>query len=738
MPRQLMIVLIRSVGFALVLALCGLCVPTSSAQQSVSYMSEIATIVDEFEQIQASIEVAFRADSYIRSLQSLRYRLKRLDESFGPRPEARYASFALAHTIEDTYLSLIKKMREGNGPPPNETIEQVVALNQSRIQVLKSALKAERLGGGEAGWTAVIETYFELQDYNRAVSMAERAAELYSDSAALLAKLDEVRGRIESIRTNLTEANRLIENKEYRAALALLDELEEVVGDDASVQELRQRAQEALAAVDELRLKALSAEHEGDHKAAYAAWSKVLELEPGNKEALEQIQAYKEKFRIVTRRVYRTCPNCNGTGDCEVCKGSKVCLVCNGFGRCTRCMGRGYYATVCPHCLCQECKGTGRCAVCGGDGLVYCPQCRGKGYFTTKERRTCPLCRGTGKSAISGRACANCGGSGKIWVTVDKPCPRCGGRKVGRCSHCKGSGVCPACDGQGRAETCNVCRGLGRIITECPYCKGTGICLTCDGKGTCRFCKGTGRCAVCAGKRVVVQELEEELLEGEEAGTLAIVTEPSGAQSFFDDDQPATTPTDPRPITPGEHTLRIVKEGYVPIEIAIDADEDSVVEVNVTLLPEELDKLRVLGVTTQRHRMLFKHYTKRDDGSFLASLTINGRNRWVKNGESLLGYRVARLEEITKERYSPRIGATKLLDYSKLFLTNHSGTEVALTLGTPVLVTSYVAKLYDKNYNESWTAREGTRFSGKEIKSINNDRVILIDEDGRELTLPVR
>ena len=274
-----MTALTRSVRCALVPVLLALCVPTSPAQHAASYMSEIETIVDQFEQIQASIEVAFRADSYIRSLQSLRYRLKRLDESFESRPEGRYASFALAHTIEDAYLSLIKKMREGNGPPPDEAIELVATVNQSRIRVLKSALEAERTGGGEAGWSALIETYFELQDYNRAVSMAELASESYPESAALLAKLGEVRGRIESIRANLTEANRLIENKEYRAALKVLDEIEAMSADDATVRELRQRAEEALAKIEELRLTALAAEQAGDHNAAYASWSSMLDLE---------------------------------------------------------------------------------------------------------------------------------------------------------------------------------------------------------------------------------------------------------------------------------------------------------------------------------------------------------------------------------------------------------------------------------------------------------------------------
>ncbi len=722
--------------FALVLIIFALCAPASHAQRVLSYTNEIETIVDRFEHIQASIEVAFRSDDYIRSLQVLRYRLKKLDEAFGGRGEARYASYSLAHSIEDAYLSLVKKMREANGSPSDEAIEQVNRLNQTRIRVLKAALKAEK-SGGEAGWAAVIEAYFDLQNYNRAISMAELASSSYPDSANLLAKLEEVRRRIEGIRANLTEANRLIENKDYRAALKVLAGMAKVAANDATIKELRRIAEEGLAKIEALRAKALAAEKEEDFKQAFRSWSKLLDLEPGNKEALKKIEAYKEEFKIVTRRVYRTCPSCLGTGDCEVCKGSKLCLVCNGYGRCVRCKGRGYYASACMHCLCRECKGSGRCTVCGGDGLVYCPQCRGKGYFTTRESRTCPICRGSGKS-FTNQLCTNCGGTGNVTVNVDKPCPRCGGRKVERCTHCNGARLCPACNGRGRAKTCPVCKGLGRIITECPYCKGIGICLTCDGKGTCRFCKGTGRCSMCAGSKVVVQEFEEELLQSEEAGSLVVISEPSGAQLFVDGKEVGTAPLDPQETDPGEHTIRIVKEGFVPIEIPIDTDDDAVVEVNVTLIPEELSNLRVLAVTGRRHRMLFKHYTKRNDGSFLASLTLDGRNRWLKNGEYVLGYRAIRLERVTRERYSSRIGATKVVDFSKLILVNRSGEEIALTLGSPTLVTSYIAKLYDKEFNASWSAREGSRFGGRQVKSINKERVILVDKNGEELILNVQ
>ncbi len=722
----------------LTVAVCACCAPAQGAQPVQAYATEIETILDQFEQIQASLEVAFRPDDYIRSLQTLRYRLRRLDEAFGGRAENRYASYMLAHRIEDAYLSLIKKMREGDGTPSDKAIEQVSQINQTQLSVLKVALNAETLGGGEAGWAAVIESYFDLQDYNRAISMAELASKSYPESAALVAKLNEVRKRIKSVQTHLTEAKRLIENRDYHAALKVLDTIEALAAKDATVMELRNLAENALAKVKELEGEALAFEKKEDFKQAFRTWSKVLDLEPGNAQALEKIKAYKETFKIVTRRVYETCPNCKGTGDCEVCKGSKVCFVCDGYRRCTKCKGHGYFASVCVHCLCRECRGSGRCATCGGDGLTYCPQCRGTGYFTTRESRTCPVCRGSGKTRFSNQPCARCGGSGNITVNVDKPCPRCGGRKVERCTRCNGTGICPACNGRGRAESCSVCKGLGRIITECPYCKGSGICLTCDGKGICRFCKGTGRCSACAGKRVVVQELEEELIQGEEAGSLAVASEPSGADVFIDGQPVGTTPFNAEKTAPGEHTLRVTMDGFVPVEFPIETGDDAMVEATFTLVPAPAYDLRVLTVAARRSRVLFKHYTKHDDGSFLVSLTLNGKNRWYKKGDYFLGYRITRLEQISREQYSSTIGATKVVDLSRLVLVNRSGEELVLGLSLPAVVTTYSAKLYDKQYNASWPVHEGSRFGGRLVKSINDIRVILADDNGEELILPAK
>jgi tetratricopeptide (TPR) repeat protein len=705
--------------------------PTAQAQDQPSYTAEIDSII---EQIQASLEVAFRADGYINSLQSLRYKLNRLDETFGQRAEARYASFALAHLAEDAYLSLIKKMREGNGAPPEEAIDQVTALNQGRIEALKSAVHAEA-AGGEAGWSAVIERYFSRQEYNRAIAVAEQATQAYPNSTALADKLEEVRGRIDRIKTSLTEANRLIENKDYHGALKVLDEMAVLAENDATVQELRRVVEAALGSIGEMRLKAIEAEKAGDLKLAFKTWSTLLDLEPGNEEAQSKIAEYKEKFRIVVRRIYRTCPTCKGTGDCNVCEGSKLCLVCNGYARCLSCKGRGYYASICTYCLCRECQGTGRCPACGGDGLTYCPQCNGRGYFTVKESRTCPVCGGSGRMRFTNSACTTCRGTGSVSVSVDKPCPRCGGRKVERCARCSGSGLCASCNGRGRAENCPVCKGLGRVITECPYCKGTGICLTCDGKGTCRYCKGTGRCSVCAGKGIVIQELEEQLLEGESAGTLAAVSEPPGAQVYIDGEEVGTTPYEPAAIAEGQHTVRLFKDGYMPVECVIDADPDTLVEVNVTLVSKELYNLRVLAVLPERHAVLFKHYSRRDDGSFMASLTIDGKNRWIKDGEYVLGYQATRLDKVEKEQYNPRVGGTRIVDVSKLVLMNRNGEQLELTLGMPVYVANYTAKLYDKEYNATWSVREGTRLSGRQVKSITKEQVVFVNEQGEELAV---
>lgn len=66
------------------------------------------------------------------------------------------------------------------------------------------------------------------------------------------------------------------------------------------------------------------------------------------------------------------------------------------------------------------------------------------------------------------------------------------------CDNCKGSGICPACDGS-KVEPCSNCDGSG----DCPNCYGSGYvdCYVCDGRGTCKECDGDGwvNCYICDG-----------------------------------------------------------------------------------------------------------------------------------------------------------------------------------------------------------------------------------------------
>jgi hypothetical protein len=119
----------------------------------------------------------------------------------------------------------------------------------------------------------------------------------------------------------------------------------------------------------------------------------------------------------------------------------------------------------------------------------------------------------------------------------------------------------------------------------------------------------------------------------------------------------------------------------------------------------------------------------------MASLTIDGKNRWIKDGEYVLGYQATRLDKVEKEQYNPRVGGTRIVDVSKLVLMNRNGEQLELTLGMPVYVANYTAKLYDKEYNATWSVREGTRLSGRQVKSITKEQVVFVNEQGEELAV---
>lgn len=168
-----------------------------------------------------------------------------------------------------------------------------------------------------------------------------------------------------------------------------------------------------------------------------------------------------------------------------------------------------------------------------------CGECRGSGKI--KGESECSICEGTGRVEGSVR-CATCSGSGQRTATyrcnvcngnnVTTACRQCGGRGVGRCASCNGTGRvanviggliglfgkrkrpvgptyvnCMSCGGNGRV-TCSACDGNGRVQGTCSACRGSGqftrnvTCSACGGSGS---KSTTGACSHCTRGRVTTK-----------------------------------------------------------------------------------------------------------------------------------------------------------------------------------------------------------------------------------------
>ena len=94
-----------------------------------------------------------------------------------------------------------------------------------------------------------------------------------------------------------------------------------------------------------------------------------------------------------------------------------------------------------------------------------CPKCSGRGYFTQhSQSRICKCSYGGFSlfSIFSGGKCISCKGTGKFKQRRSK--------RIVRCRECKGTGICPICNGKrfvdkGKKErfNCSTCRGTGKI-----------------------------------------------------------------------------------------------------------------------------------------------------------------------------------------------------------------------------------------------------------------------------------
>ncbi len=124
-------------------------------------------------------------------------------------------------------------------------------------------------------------------------------------------------------------------------------------------------------------------------------------------------------------KVYGNCPLCRGSGYAAGGK-KKQCQICNGTGKqkCERCHGEGW--VKCDNCI-QSGIHAGQISETvrdrGGESYVYreCPECRGT------QRVKCPLCKG--RKFRKTIKCKSCGGTGFIWLSKPKTCPKCKGQR---------------------------------------------------------------------------------------------------------------------------------------------------------------------------------------------------------------------------------------------------------------------------------------------------------------------
>ncbi len=168
---------------------------------------------------------------------------------------------------------------------------------------------------------------------------------------------------------------------------------------------------------------------------------------------------------------------------------------------------------VCPNCGAQIRLWEKRCSHCGAprpdDREVYHPDKeavrRTTDHHAERARRPSQTpsvspdterLRGRAKGKLPPESgisfdkkhedgCHECGGTGVIEgvLPADEEDPDripCNCIK-GKCMYCKGTGVCPRCDGAG-----------GNIWGPCPLCTGSGKCPYCGGDGGCPTCKGSG------------------------------------------------------------------------------------------------------------------------------------------------------------------------------------------------------------------------------------------------------
>ena len=165
--------------------------PVFGQDDARDYFAHAREMLDEFERIQAGMEVAFDPSLYIGSMQNLNFEHKKFSEAYGNRKERKYLSYSLEKAIFSTYLALVTRIRS-NDEVPQDVVNRVIDSNQQRISLLSQSLETEKDESPKTAWVDVIDASIKEGDYPAAREYVKLAKEVYGNEREFLELEDTI------------------------------------------------------------------------------------------------------------------------------------------------------------------------------------------------------------------------------------------------------------------------------------------------------------------------------------------------------------------------------------------------------------------------------------------------------------------------------------------------------------------------------------------------------------------
>ena len=262
------------ISAAVVLTFC-----SSSYTQGNSdeYFDHMETLIENFERIQAGMEVAFDPSLYIGNIQNLNFNHKKFSEAYRNRKERKYLSFALESSIVKTYMDLVEIIKTNSDRITLDVVNLAIDSNQLKITMLQNAVKIESTEGPMEAWVNLIEERIEAGEFASANEYVKLAREIYGSAKEFITLKVEIDDVLRKFDEDKEKAIQLMDEKEYRDALVILTQLKGTKPDDTEVARRYETAASYVEKMDELTLEAHSYEAEDKLKEAYRTWENLLD-----------------------------------------------------------------------------------------------------------------------------------------------------------------------------------------------------------------------------------------------------------------------------------------------------------------------------------------------------------------------------------------------------------------------------------------------------------------------------